>query len=151
AQSMDPMPQGNPETEQMDEHEAEQQAQDEQATAMSAERPVMQDEQPQSGEVVGTQARVVDEAKVAELKAKLEQAEKRPHEYVKLLVALGDELADPAERAQYYRQAAELYAGKFGNHAEAVKTYELLLDVEPDDAQAVAYLREMYEKRRDWE
>lgn len=149
AQSMDPTPHGNSETEQMDEHEAEQQALDEQAMAASAERPVASDP-PESGEVVGS-ARVADAAKIADLKEKLEQAEKRPHEYVKLLVALGDELVDPVERADYYRQAAELYAGKFGNHAEAVKTYELLIEVAPDDAGAIAYLREMYEKRRDWE
>jgi tetratricopeptide (TPR) repeat protein len=149
AQSMDPTPHGNSETEHMDEHEAEQQALDEQAMAVSAERPVASDP-PESGEVVGG-ARVVDAAKVADLKDKLEQAEKRPHEYVKLLVALGDELVDPVERADYYRQAAELYAGKFGNHAEAVKAYELLLDVQSDDAGAIAYLRDMYEKRRDWE
>lgn len=151
AQSIDPMPHGNSETEHMDEHEAEQQALDEQAMAMSAERPVTgASEQPDSGEVVGG-SRQQDEGKIAELKEKLEQAEKRPHEYVKVLVALGDELADPVERAEYYRQAAELYSGKFGNHAEAVKTYELLVEVQPDDAPALAYLREMYEKRRDWE
>lgn len=149
AQSIDPMPHGNSETEHMDEHEAEQQTLDEQA--MSAERPVTgASEPPNSGEVVGD-VRQVDEAKVAELKEKLEQAEKRPHEYVKVLVALGDEVVDPIERADYYRQAAELYAGKFGNHAEAVKTYELLIEVLPDDVQALTYLREMYEKRRDWE
>src|SRR5690606_20295938 len=38
-----------------------------------------------------------------------------------------------------------------GNAAEAVKVYESLLLVEPDNDGAKVYLRETYEKRRDWE
>src|SRR5690606_5876559 len=68
----------------------------------------------------------VDEAKVAELRAQLEQQEgaKRYHEYVKTLVALADELADPVEKVELYSKAADLYVNKFVNQAEAVRAYE---------------------------
>lgn len=96
------------------------------------------------------EAAPVDEALVADLREKLVAAEKRPHEYVKILTDLGDALGDPEEKAEKYREAAEIYAGK-GNAAEAVKAYEALLSVIPSDEAAKAYLRETYEKRRDWE
>ncbi len=147
---------GNSETEDMDQHEQN----GERAEETSAEAEAASDE-PTEGEAVepvqeasegaGVETREVDEAKVAELKEKLAEVEKRPQEYVRTLVALGDELGDPEERAEYYRQAAEMFAEKFGNHAEAVKTYEKLLEVEPGDAGAIQYLEAMYEKRRDWE
>ncbi len=92
----------------------------------------------------------VDEAEIAALKDKLEKAEKRPHEYVKVLMELGDALGDPAEKAEKYREAADIYSSK-GNAAEAVKAFEKLLEVEPDNEGAKLYLRETYEKRRDWE
>jgi len=92
----------------------------------------------------------VDEAEVAALREKLAAAEKRPHEYVKVLIQLGDALGGGGESAEKYREAAEIYSGK-GNAAEAVKAYEKLLTSEPDDAAAKTYLRETYEKRRDWE
>jgi tetratricopeptide (TPR) repeat protein len=95
----------------------------------------------------------VDEALVAELREKLQQQDeaKRYHEYVKTLVALADEVGDPAESVELYLKAADLYVNKFVNQAEAVKTYEKVIEVDPDNQDAIAYLRQMYEKRRDWE
>lgn len=91
-----------------------------------------------------------DPALVAELREKLEKAEKRPHEYVKILMELGDALVDPAEKLGKYREAAELYAGK-GNAAEAAKAYEKILEVDPSDVDARGFLKDTYEKRREWE
>lgn len=93
----------------------------------------------------------VDESQIEALREKLQTVEARPHEYVKVLLELADAVPDEQEQAQYLREAAELYSGKFSNHAEAIKAYEKLLALEPDDEAAKAYLREMYEKRRDWE
>ncbi len=94
-----------------------------------------------------------DQRLVAELREKLAQQEaaKRHHEYVKTLIALGDAVGDPEERETYYLQAGELYVNKFANQAEAVKAYEKVLEVNPGSNVAISYLREMYEKRRDWE
>ncbi len=94
-----------------------------------------------------------DEGRIAELRealAKQEEA-KRYHEYVKTLVELADEVADPAEKVELYSKAADLYVNKFVNQAEAVKAYEKVLDVDPYNPEAAEYLRGMYEKRRDWE
>jgi tetratricopeptide (TPR) repeat protein len=98
-------------------------------------------------------AKKEDAKLVKELRDKLAQQEsaKRYHEYVKTLIALGDALADPEERVQNYGAAAELYATRFANQAEAARAYEKVLEIEPAHAKAVAYLREAYEKRRDWE
>jgi len=94
-----------------------------------------------------------DQGLVAELRTRLAQqnAAKRHHEYVKTLIALGDALADPVERMESYLAAADLYATKFANQAEAARAYEKVLELDPTEAKAVAYLREAYEKRRDWE
>ncbi|HYO94429.1 MAG TPA: tetratricopeptide repeat protein, partial [Polyangiaceae bacterium] len=90
---------------------------------------------------------------IADLREKLHQQEsaKRYHEYVKTLLLLGDAISDPDERETLYARAAELYVSKFSNQAEAVKAYEKVLEVNPANGAAIAYLREMYEKRRDWE
>lgn len=94
-----------------------------------------------------------DPAKIAQLRAQLQEQEaaKKFHEYVKTLVALGDELEDREERIDSYLRAADLYVNKFVNQAEAVRTYERVLEVDPANPAAIDYLRQMYEKRRDWE
>jgi tetratricopeptide (TPR) repeat protein len=92
-------------------------------------------------------------ALIADLKEKLSQQEaaKRFHDYVKTLLALGDAVSDPVERADYYLKAADLYVNKFANQAEAVRAFEKVLEVDSNNPVAIQYLREMYEKRRDWE
>ncbi|MDX2051129.1 MAG: tetratricopeptide repeat protein [Polyangiaceae bacterium] len=95
----------------------------------------------------------VSEAQISKLRSQLAAQEeaKRYNEYVKTLVALGDAISDPTERVELYTKAADLYVNKFVNQAEAVKAYEKVFELEPSNALAVSYLREMYEKRRDWE
>jgi tetratricopeptide (TPR) repeat protein len=95
----------------------------------------------------------VDEAKIAELRALAEKQEsaKRYNEYVKTLVQLAGLVPDDAEKVQLYMKAADLYVGKFANQAEAVKAYEAVVALDPNNTQAIEYLRQMYEKRRDWE
>ena len=91
--------------------------------------------------------------KIAELKAKAEKQEqaKRYNEYVKTLVELAEAVEDDFEKIDYYTKAAELYTGKFSNAAEAVKAYEAILHLDPENAAAIDFLRHSYEKRRDWE
>src|SRR6187431_3114829 len=98
-------------------------------------------------------APAADEALIASLREKLAQQEaaKRVNEYVKTLVSLGDAVSDPEEKAELYAKAADLYVNKFANQAEAVRAYEKVLEVDPNQPAAIGYLREMYEKRRDWE
>jgi tetratricopeptide (TPR) repeat protein len=92
-------------------------------------------------------------AAVAELREQLakQESQNRVHEVVKTLVALGDAVSEPSERVQFYSRAADLYANKFMNQAEAVKANEKIFSLDPSHAPAREYLRQMYEKRRDWE
>jgi tetratricopeptide (TPR) repeat protein len=96
---------------------------------------------------------VVDPAKIAELRslAEKQEASKRFNEYVKTVLLLAAAVPDAAEKVSLYITAADLYVTKFANQAEAVKAYEQVLAIDPDQPQAVDYLRQMYEKRRDWE
>jgi len=94
-----------------------------------------------------------DPNKIAELRALADkqEANKRYNEYVKTLLQLAAMVPDDAEKVELYTKAAELYTGKFANQAEAVKAYEAVLAIDPENSPAIEYLRGMYEKRRDWE
>ncbi|MFO0614054.1 MAG: tetratricopeptide repeat protein [Polyangiaceae bacterium] len=102
-------------------------------------------------EVVAAPA--VDEAKIAELRGRLEKllAAKRMTEYVKTLVELADTVVDADEKVALYLEAAELYTTKFPNAAEAVKAFEAVLAIDEGNQLAIEHLRATYEKRRDWE
>ena len=91
--------------------------------------------------------------KIAELQALAEKQEgaKRFNEYVKTILQLATLVDEPGEKVSLYMKAADLYVTKFANQAEAVKAYESVVALEPDNALAIDYLRQMYEKRRDWE
>ncbi|MGH7298103.1 MAG: tetratricopeptide repeat protein, partial [Polyangiaceae bacterium] len=80
-----------------------------------------------------------------------QEGAKRYNEYVKTLLQLAAAVPDHNEKVSLYTKAADLYVSKFANQAEAVKAYEAVLAIDPDHSQAIEYLRQMYEKRRDWE
>jgi tetratricopeptide (TPR) repeat protein len=92
-------------------------------------------------------ARILELQKIAEK----QEAAKRYNEYVKTLLQLAALVPDRREKVTLYAKAADLYVSKFANQAEAVKAYESVLAIDADNAQAIEYLRQMYEKRRDWE
>ncbi len=108
---------------------------------------------PPPPEPVAAAAADVDEGKIAELRqlADKQEAAKRYNEYVKTLLQLAALVPEADEKIALYSKAADLYVSKFANQAEAVKAYEAVLAVDPDNATAADYLRQMYEKRRDWE
>jgi tetratricopeptide (TPR) repeat protein len=99
------------------------------------------------------QALTSDAGKVPDLLALAEKQEqaKRYNEYVKTLLALAAAVPEVEEKVSYFLKAADLYATKFANQAEAVKAYEQVVGMDPDNHVATDYLRQMYEKRRDWE
>jgi tetratricopeptide (TPR) repeat protein len=101
----------------------------------------------------GEGAPSADPSKIAELRALADRQEsaKRFNEYVKTLLQLAAMVPDRDEKVALFTKAADLYVSKFANQAEAVKAYESVLAIDPDNAQAIEYLRQMYEKRRDWE
>ncbi len=95
----------------------------------------------------------VDASVIADLREQLakQESQNRVHEVVKTLVQLGDAVPDPVEKVEFYSRAADLYANKFMNQAEAVKAHEKIFALDPSNVPAREYLRQMYEKRRDWE
>jgi tetratricopeptide (TPR) repeat protein len=92
-------------------------------------------------------------ANIEELLAKAHKQEqaKRYNEYVKTLIELAEAVDETSEKIDYYGKAAELYTTKFSNAAEAVKCFEAILALDGENAQAIDFLRQSYEKRRDWE
>ncbi|MFO0738105.1 MAG: tetratricopeptide repeat protein [Labilithrix sp.] len=106
-----------------------------------------------SGAPAGASIAPGDPGKIAELRALADkqEANKRYNEYVKTLLQLAGMVPEPEEKVALYTKAAELYTGKFANQAEAVKAYESVIAIDPENRSAIEYLRGMYEKRRDWE
>src|SRR5262249_1582980 len=94
-----------------------------------------------------------DDAKIAELRSQADKQEsaKRYNEFVRTLMQLASMVPNMAERVDLYQRAADLYISKFANQAEAVKAYEAILQIDEENAKAIDFLRQMYEKRRDWE
>ncbi|MFO0591911.1 MAG: hypothetical protein U0441_30470, partial [Polyangiaceae bacterium] len=103
---------------------------------------------PPPAEPVGASPEKIEELK--QKAAKQEQA-KRYNEYVKTLVELAEAVPDATDKVDFYMKAADLYATKFSNAAEAVKCYEAVLNLDSENATAIDFLRQSYEKRRDWE
>jgi len=60
-------------------------------------------------------------------------------------------VASPAAKVAIQLRVANLYIEKFQNQAEAIKCFEAILEIDPTNAEAIQYLKQMYEKRRDWE
>ena len=93
------------------------------------------------------------DAKVVELRASLEkfEAAKRYTEYAKVLVQLAETVSDVGEAIELLMKAADMFVVRFANQAEAIKLLERVLVLRDGYDPAVAQLRPMYEKRRDWE
>jgi len=55
-----------------------------------------------------------------------------------------------SERVALLREIADLWAERFGNFANAIKPLERIVELSPGDLDAVARLKEIYTKRRQW-
>jgi tetratricopeptide (TPR) repeat protein len=78
-------------------------------------------------------------------------AMKRWPDLVATLGKKAEATEDRGLRAGLYLQIASLYVERFSNQAEAIKAYEKVLDIQPDNPEASQQLLAVYEKRRDWE
>ncbi len=74
----------------------------------------------------------------------------RSSELINALQKKAELVDDPDEKIALYTRVADLFLDKFRNQAEAIKAYESVLEIEPHHEQALEFLTEMYEKRRDW-
>jgi tetratricopeptide (TPR) repeat protein len=94
-----------------------------------------------------------EQAELASLEENLAKFEglKRWSDVIKTLIAKGDLLKNPAQKIASYARAGELFIEKSSNQAEAIKCYQKVLEVDPRNLDAITRLKDMYEKRRDWE
>ncbi len=94
-----------------------------------------------------------DGAQLAELDEKLAgfESAKRWSDVIKTLLAKADIHTDPEEKAELFRQAGTMYIERSSNQAEAIECFEQLIEILPNDVEAITRLKEMYEKRRNWE
>jgi len=109
-----------------------------------------------SEEQSGDQVRELTANEAAELD-KLDEAiakfeeQKRWSDMIRSILKKAELLQSPSQKADSFRQAGTLYLERSGNQAEAIKCFEQLLEIEPQDVAAIEHLKQMYEKRRDWE
>ena len=87
----------------------------------------------------------------------LYETKKRWPDLVKVLLEKAERVPLESEGAQspgkiaIYLQVANLYLERFSNQAEAIKAFERVLELDPNNKQAIDHLLAVYEKRRDWE
>ena len=58
---------------------------------------------------------------------------------------------DPAKKTELNLEAGRLFLDKFNNQAEAIKSFEAVLEHDEYNAEALGKLKELYQRRRDWE
>ncbi|MGE5183911.1 MAG: tetratricopeptide repeat protein, partial [Acidobacteriota bacterium] len=63
--------------------------------------------------------------------------------------AEGHGVAD-GERVKLLREVADLWTDRFGNFANAIRPLERIVELTPSDTDALARLKEIYTKRRQW-
>ncbi|MBX3245693.1 MAG: tetratricopeptide repeat protein [Myxococcales bacterium] len=104
-------------------------------------------------EQTGVELTDEERAQLAELDEQLEKFEgqKRWSDVIKTVLAKAELHRDPDEKVRLYKEAGTLYVERSSNQAEAIKCFEQVLELAPEDLEAIERLKEMYEKRRDWE
>ena len=85
-----------------------------------------------------------------ELAAQYETMKRWP-DLISLLRKKAAVVEAPAEKVALQLRIANLFLEKFSNQAEAIKAFEAILEIDPENADALAFVKQMYEKRRDWE
>lgn len=100
----------------------------------------------------GEPAQDID-AELAKLDAKLEKflSQKRWSDVIKTTLAKANLVEDPTRKVELFSEAGNLYLERSSNHAEAIKCFRSVMELEPTNLEAIERLKEMYEKRRDWE
>jgi tetratricopeptide (TPR) repeat protein len=79
------------------------------------------------------------------------EGQKRWSDVIKSILAKAEIVVDTSDKIGLLSQAGQMYLEKSSNQAEAIKCFEQVLELNPQDIAAITSLKEMYEKRRDWE
>jgi tetratricopeptide (TPR) repeat protein len=69
---------------------------------------------------------------------------------VKTLKAMAETETDPEKLLELHRRTAVILMDRFSNMAEAMKSYEAILELRPGDRDSIEKLKDIYDKRRDW-
>lgn len=95
----------------------------------------------------------IDPSNVQAIDALLERysAQGRWPDYAKTLQRKIDQAQDPDERLVLMEHRAELMETRFANPLEALKAYEQILELAPNRKDVIEKLKDLYEKRRDYE
>jgi len=75
----------------------------------------------------------------------------RSSELINALQQKAELVDEDDQKIELYTEIADLFIDKFRNQAEAIDAYESVLEIDPHQPEALEFLTEMYEKRRDWE
>jgi len=78
------------------------------------------------------------------------KASNRWPDLVKLLKERIRTSDDPGKVLALHREIAEIMEERFKNTTEAMKCYEAMFELAPDDLNVVRKLKSLYEQRRDW-
>ena len=76
---------------------------------------------------------------------------KRWPDLVRVLQQKVEYTEDQGELIKLHREIASIMQDKFSNSSEAIKSYTAILELDPTDREAIATLKDIYDKRRDWE
>ncbi|MEZ4459655.1 MAG: hypothetical protein R3E66_07960 [bacterium] len=75
----------------------------------------------------------------------------RSSELIATLQAKAELVETNEARVEIHSHIAKLFLDRFRNQAEAIKSYETVLELDPYNVEAIEFLKDMYEKRREWE
>jgi len=94
-----------------------------------------------------------ERAKLVELDAALAKFldQKRWSDVIKTTLAKAEIVQDREQKVALLAEAGRMYLERSSNQAEAIKCYRRALDLDPTHTEAIEKLKDMYEKRRDWE
>jgi tetratricopeptide (TPR) repeat protein len=74
----------------------------------------------------------------------------RWNDLIGLLLRRKEAQEDPAQQVKTLHRVASLWIDKFGNQSQAIKPLNEILQLDSTEREAMARLREIYEKRRNW-
>ena len=94
-----------------------------------------------------------DRSKIAELSESITKftAQKRWSDVIKATLHKAELVIEPSEKVLLFADAGRMYLERSSNQAEAIKCYQRVLEFDRTNLEAITHLKDMYEKRRDWE
>ncbi|MCC6619797.1 MAG: hypothetical protein IT385_01000 [Deltaproteobacteria bacterium] len=76
---------------------------------------------------------------------------KRWPDLVKVLQQKVEHERDTKKLVELHKQVAQIMVERFSNTSEAIKSYEAILQIEPQNREAIRILKDIYEQRRDYD